>query len=247
MNGNEINELFNSEKYILEHIFFLEILPLEIFINFTATNKYFRNLVSGFYSERIFEERSKRFFDSETLCLRENMKWKEFYMRVVKFENRRLVFKTNQPEWYINLFKNKQELELKILFRSLVYKKEYMLLRGLDFEEMIVKYNLVNLMIWRYNFARFYNDVLLIHAIINLDIEMIKCLINLDSNFVPDNTDIECLIDKCEDEDNIDAAIDIFEIFSQLNPPIIPALELIMSIWNRISRERVLTWLKSKK
>ena len=79
------NNVFNSnfEEDIYNKVNLLIRLPDREFGIVCSSNRYYNNLCNNsFYSERIFEERTRRLVDNDIIAFKEsNMTWKDFYIR----------------------------------------------------------------------------------------------------------------------------------------------------------------------
>lgn len=103
--------LFSDPAHTYEKIFFLEQLPYEEFSNMCKTNKLYASLCNGIHSERIYETRSRKEFEEKILELRNSLSWKEFYERVIQFNQSDI----NTGDYIDKQFRNNNILELKLL------------------------------------------------------------------------------------------------------------------------------------
>ncbi len=84
-NSNVFNT--NTEQDVYNKVNLLIRLSDREFGIICSSNKYYNDLCNNsFYSERIFEERTRRLVDNDIIEFKEhNMTWKEFYMRLFTF------------------------------------------------------------------------------------------------------------------------------------------------------------------
>lgn len=216
----------------------LENLPLPQLLTLCETNKFYNNLCNGFNSERIFETRSRNEFGDDILELKDpNMKWKEFYIRVHKFNRRELTFQIYGPshtKWLLALFKQNDILELKLLVLKLLKRKSKNLINSLKLDDHAVFYNNFEFLKWLSTKIEI-NDHIMLEAIHRNRIDMVKWLFNEIVDPLPIDASISLIHDDLE----------IAEFLSNLDPPVLPDINHI--ILPRIrDKKKVSDWLQSK-
>ncbi len=119
------NNVFNSnsEEDIYNKVNLLIRLPDREFGIVCASNKYYNDLCNNsFYSERIFEERTRRLVDNDIIEFKEpNMTWKDFYIRLFSFLpiQKQLIANGFEEEYteviFEKLIQENKLMELKII------------------------------------------------------------------------------------------------------------------------------------
>ncbi len=119
------NNVFNSnfEEDIYNKVNLLIRLPDREFGIVCSSNRYYNNLCNNsFYSERIFEERTRRLVDNDIIAFKEsNMTWKDFYMRLFAFlPIQKQLIENNFEEDYTDAIFDKLILEDKLMEMKII-------------------------------------------------------------------------------------------------------------------------------
>ncbi len=265
---NNSNNVFNSisEEDVYNKINLLIRLPDREFGIICASNKYYNDLCNNsFYSERIFEERTRRLVDNDIIEFknqsREAMTWKDFYIRLFQFLpiQKELIASNfeydNTHRILRQLIEENKLMELKILQK--IYNKienknlfERFEIGKFYFIEKAINYNSFDVLKWLIEENKFkVSSISLIDSIKKNNINLFKYLYQ----YIPKkqlHSNLTTLIHVAAINNNLDILkfIDLQEgkeILDELYPEQLLS-ELIYGTNNKKMNLDTLKWLHSR-